>query len=326
MRKRIIAVILACMLVLSLIGVSVMAAPKPVILKLADNQPADNPVNKGNYFFAERVKELTNGQVIVEVYPGAVLGEEVDVTQQVRAGIIAMARINTVPLAEFVPEIGVVTLPYVFASFEHKWKVLDSEIGQSLLKSFEKAGLVGLNFYEAGFRHFYTTKKPIRSVADLKGMKIRVQQSRISMKMVELLGAVPTPMNYGDVYSALQTGVIDGAENDFVSYNLSSHYEVAKNITLDGHLSPPAVIIMNKAIFDKLPKEHQQAILQAAKEASKFQRNAMEEFQNESRKKVEAAGCKVYTVNVTEFQKAVQPIYDMYPEYKEVLAKIRAMQ
>ncbi|RPD35538.1 C4-dicarboxylate ABC transporter [Petrotoga sp. HWH.PT.55.6.1] len=317
-------------LVLTVVFVMVLSvsaiAKKPIVLKLAENQPVNNPVTVADEYFAELVKEKTNGNVIVEVYPGAVLGEEVDSIQQVRAGVIAMARVNTVPLAEFIPEVGVFTLPYIFANTDHKWEVLDGPIGNSVLESFEKAGLVGLNYYEAGSRNFYTVKKPIKSLADLKGLKIRVQPSEISLEMVRLLGGIPTPLSYGEVYSALQTGVIDGAENDFVSYYTSSHYEVAPYYTLDGHLSPPAVTIMNKDIFYDLPKEYQQAILEAAKEAQSFEIEEMLAFEEESREIVVAAGVQIFEVDVVEFQEAVEPIYDMYPEYTEIIEQIRALQ
>jgi len=318
--------VLVLTLVLGMVLSVSVIAKNPIVLRLAENQPENNPVTAADRYFAELVKEKTDGNVIVEVYPGAVLGEEVDSIQQTRAGVIAMARVNTVPLAQFIPEVGVFTLPYIFANTDHKWEVLDGPIGNSILESFEKAGLVGLNYYEAGSRNFYTTKKPIKSLADLKGQKIRVQPSEISIKMVELLGGAPTPLSYGEVYSALQTGVIDGAENDFVSYYTSSHYEVAKYYTLDGHLSPPAVTIMNKAIFYGLPEEYQQAILEAAKEAQSFEIEEMLAFEEESKEKVVAAGTQIFEVDVVEFQEAVEPIYDMYPEYSEIIEQIRSLQ
>lgn len=296
-----------------------------IVLKLAENQPDNNPVTIAMNKFAELVDEKTNGEVKVEVYANAQLGEETENIEQVQAGALDMSRVNSVALAQTVKELAVFTLPYIFTSQEHKYNVLDGEIGQEVLTKLEDYDLVGFGYLEAGSRNFYTTKKPIKSLADLKGQKIRVQPSEVSIKMAELLGAVPTPMNYGEVFSALQTGVIDGAENDFVSFYTSGHYEAAKHITLDGHLSPPALIIMSKKVWDGLSKEHQDAIKVAADEATEFERKAMNDFQGESRAQVEKAGVTVYEVDVKEFQDAVAPIYDSYPELKATIDKIRSM-
>jgi len=298
---------------------------EPIVLRLAENQPDNNPVTIAMNKFAELVNEKTNGEVKVEIYANAQLGEETENIEQVQAGALDMSRVNSVALAQTVQELNVFTLPYIFTSQEHKYNVLDGEIGQEVLSKLEDYGLVGFGYLEAGSRNFYTTKKPITSLADLKGQKVRVQPSEVSIKMAELLGAVPTPMNYGEVFSALQTGVIDGAENDFVSFYTSGHYEVAKHITLDGHLSPPALLIMSKTVWDRLSTVHQEAIIEAANEATEFERKAMDDFQGESRAEVEKAGVTVYEVDVKEFQEAVAPIYDSYPELKETIDRIRAL-
>lgn len=290
-----------------------------VVLRLAENQPDNNPVTIAMNKFAELVNEKTNGEVKVEVYANAQLGEEAENIEQVQAGALDMARVNSVTLAQTIKELNAFTLPYIFTSQEQKYKVLDGEIGQEVLDKFEDYSLVGFGYLEAGSRNFYTTKKPIKSLADLKGQKIRVQPSEVVIKMTELLGAVPTPMNYGEVFSALQTGVIDGAENDFVSFYTSGHYEAAKHITLDGHLSPPAVMIMSKTIWDGLSAEHREAIKEAAIEATEFERKAMNDFQEESRAAVEKAGVTVYEVDTKEFQDAVSPIYDTFPDRKSVV-------
>ncbi len=292
--------------------------------KLAENQPDDNPVSQGMYKFAELVKEKTNGTVNIEVYTDGQLGTENECIDQVQAGTLDFTRINSSALASTADEVGVFTLPYVFTSQEHKYKVLDGEIGDAVNASLEKYNMVGLGYVEAGSRNFYTTKKPITCVADMKGMKIRVQQNDVAIKMIELLGAAATPMSYGEVYQGLQTGVIDGAENDFVSYCTSGHYEVAKYFTLDGHMAPPAMLLMSKTAWDQMSESQQAAVREAAQEACEWQRDAMNKFQDESRAKAEEAGCEIYEVNVSEFQDAVSEIYDMYPQYADVLAQIKA--
>lgn len=301
------------------------ASGKTIKLRLAENQPANNPISQGMQKFADLVKEKTNGSVEVDVYLDAQLGTENETIDQVQAGTLDFARINTSALASTADEVGVFTLPYIFTGMDQKYKVLDGEIGQGIIKQLEKYNMIGLEYWEAGSRNFYSTKKPIKSVADLKGMKVRVQQSEVAIKMVELLGGAATPMAYGEVYQGLQTGVIDAAENDFVSYYTSGHYEVAKNYTLDGHMAPPAMLLMSKKSWDKLSSDQQKAIREAAKEAAAWQRKAMDDFQNESRAAVEKAGSKIYTVDAKEFQNAVGAIYDMYPQYKDVIEKIKAI-
>lgn len=297
----------------------------PIVMRLAENQPDTNPVTVAMGIFADLVQEKTNGEIIVEVYSNAQLGQEPETIEQAQTGVVEFARVNSVVLAEAAPEIGVFTLPYIFANWDHKYRVLDGDIGRKALESLEEFGLVGFAFMDAGTRNFYTTE-PVRSLADLEGMKIRVQPSEISIRMVELLGASATPMNYGEVYSALQTGVIDGAENDYVSYFTSSHYEVARYYSLDGHLSPPALLLMNKESFDALSPEHRTAIREAAIEASVRERKLMADFQDESRDAVAAAGVEIIDVDVSEFQDAVAPIYDQFPRYADTIKAIRALQ
>lgn len=295
-----------------------------ITLKLAENQPANNPVSQGMMKFAELVEQKTNGSVKVEVYLDAQLGSENETIDQVQAGTLDLARVNTSALQATADEVGVYSLPYIFTSTEQKYKVLDGEIGQSLDKILEeKYNMKNLAYLEAGSRNFYTTEKPITCVADMHGMKVRVQPSNVAIKMVELLGGAATPMDYGEVYQGLQTGVVDAAENDFVSYYTSGHYEVAKYYSLDGHMAPPAVLLISLTTWNKLSPEQQAAVQEAADEAATWQRKAMDDYQNESRAAVEAAGCQVIDVDVKEFQDAVADIYDMYPQYAEVIEAIK---
>jgi len=300
-------------------GVSVLK------FKLAENQPANNPISKGMLMFADLVKEKTNGTVTIDVYLDAQLGTENETIDQVQAGTLDFARINTSALASTADEVGVFTLPYIFTGTEQKYKVLDGPIGQEVSDSLKKYGIIGLEYWEAGSRNFYSTKKPIKNVADIKGMKVRVQQSEVAIKMVELLGGAATPMAYGEVYQGLQTGVIDAAENDFVSYYTSGHYEVAKYFSLDGHMAPPAMLLMSEKSWNKMDATQQQAVREAAKEAAAWQRQAMMDFQNESRAAVEKAGCQIFEVNGKEFQNAVSAIYDMYSQYKMIIERIKAI-
>ncbi|WP_226782418.1 TRAP transporter substrate-binding protein [Oceaniglobus trochenteri] len=301
------------------------AVSAQTVMRLAENQPDTNPVTVAMYRFADLVKEYTDGEIEVQVFSGAQLGQEPESIEQTQAGIIDFSRVNSVGLANVSPSMGVFTLPYVFAGWDHKYKVLDGDVGDEVLADLEKVGLKGFAYMDAGARSFYTVEgKTITSIEDLKGMKIRVQPAPISIRMMELLGAVPTPMNYGEVYSALQTGVIDGAENDFVSYHTSAHYEVAPNYVVDAHLSPPALILMNKARFDGLPPEHQDAITKAAVEASMYEREIMREANEKARDTVVEGGATVNEIDNAPFQAAVQPIYEEFPDLLPLLDRIAA--
>lgn len=293
-------------------------------MRLAENQPSNNPVTQSMEMFSELVSEKSNGEMKIDVYHSAQLGQETENIEQVQMSLIDFSRVNSVTLAQTVREMEVFTLPYIFDDIEHKFKVLDGEVGDEVLASLENYGMVGLGYLEAGTRNFYTTK-PVETIEDLKGLKIRVQPSEVPIKMTQAIGAVPTPMNYGEVYSALQTGVIDGAENDFVSYHTSSHYEVAKNYILDGHLAPPALLIVSKAKFDAMSAEEQNILRESAKEAIKWQRKAMEDMQNESEKIVRESGVEVIEVNIKDFQDAVESIYDDYPQHREMIERIRSI-
>lgn len=326
--KKFLCVFLICLVSIGCIFANGQSekASGPIKLKLAENQSANNPVSQGMMKFAELVKAKTNGSVEIEVYLDAQLGSENETIDQIQAGTLDFARINTSALSTTANEVGVFTLPYIFTGTEQKYKVLDGEIGQSINAQLEKKyNMKNLCYLEAGSRNFYSTKKPIQSVADMKGLKVRVQTSEVAIKMVELLGGAATPMSYGEVYQGLQTGVIDAAENDFVSYYTSGHYEVAKYFTLDGHMAPPAALLVSLNTWKKLSVDQQKAVEEAAVEAAVWQREAMQDFQNESRAAVEKAGCKIYDVDVKSFQNAVSNIYDMYTQYADVIKAIKAI-
>lgn len=294
--------------------------------KLAENQPEGNPITEGMHKFADLVKEYTEGTVTIEVYSNAALTDEASSVDQLQLGSLDFSRVNTNSLAPTVDEFGVFAMPYLFTSTEQKYKALDGEAGDAVMAKLEDYGMVGLYFWEAGARCFYTTSKPIRTVEDLKGMKIRVQQTEVAISMVRALGAEATPMDYAEVFQGLQTGIVDGAENDFVSYYTSGHYEVAKYYSLDQHMAPPAVLLMSKASWDKMSEAQQEAVRKAAYEAAVWQRQAMQDYQQESRAACEAAGCEIIDVDVASFQQAVSSVYDEYPRYSEIVAMINAVE
>lgn len=293
-----------------------------ITLRLAEALPDTNPVTVAMRKFARMVTEKTNGNVRVKVYASGQLGQEPEEIEQVRLGIIDLTRINSVALANVSPSIGVFTLPYIFRNDNHKYKVLDGAIGDEVREDMSKVGLIGFDYMEAGSRCFYTRSKPITKLEDLKGLKIRVQPSRITTRMIELLGAVPTPMNFGEVYSSLSTGVVDGAENDYVSYSTSGHYEVAPYYVEDNHLSPPAILIMNESKFTLLPVVYQQAITQAAHEAALFERVFMKQSNLDAKQEMLAKNVHISTIDNAPFRAAVKPIYDEFPSYANLIQQI----
>ncbi|MBX5001837.1 TRAP transporter substrate-binding protein [Rhizobium lentis] len=305
------------------------AASAQTVLKSSDTHPDGYPTVEGVKYFGELVKERTKGRYSVEVYHSAQLGEEKDTIEQVRSGVIELNRVSMAPFNGTVKESIVPALPYIFRSEDHMHKVMDGAIGDQIKKAFEPAGLVVLAFYDAGARSFYNKTKPINSVADMKGLKFRVIQSDIFVDMVAALGANATPMPYGEVYSGIETGVIDGAENNFPSYDTAKHAEVAKNYSLDEHTILPEVFVMNKAAFDKLTPEDQEIFKQAAKDSVAKQRELWSAKVAESRANVEKLGAQITTPEKQGFIDAMAPVYEKHVKddvLKKMVEDVKAVQ
>ncbi|TPM16435.1 TRAP transporter substrate-binding protein [Mesorhizobium sp. B2-3-6] len=297
------------------------------VLRSADTHPDGYPTVEAVKYMGELIKQRTDGRYSVEVYHSAQLGEEKDTIEQTQTGVIDLNRVSMGPFNGIVPETAVPSLPYIFRSVEHMRHVMDGPIGDDILKAFEAHDLVGLAFYDSGARSFYNTKKDIASIADLKGMKFRVIQSDVFVDMVNALGANATPMAYGEVYSALETGVIDGAENNWPSFESAKHYEVAKHYTLDQHQIVPEVLVMAKASWDKLSPEDQAVVRQAAKDSVVKMRELWDAQEKKSRDIVEKAGVKVSEIDKQPLIDAMKPVYDKYlstPALKDLAARVQA--
>jgi len=310
-------------------GGSSQAQPKPMVMRLAETHPQDYPTTKGDYEFARLVKERSNGRIVVEVFHSKQLGEERAVIEQVQLGAIDMTRVSISAVSAFVRDLDAFQLPYLYRDAAHMWKVLDGPIGQEILKKHEASNFVGVGWFESGSRNFYT-KKQVKTVGDLKGMKIRVQQAPLMVGMVEALGAVATPLPYGEVYSALQAGVVDGAENNWPSYLTTSHFEVAKYFIVDEHTRVPEITVGSKKVFDKLSKEDYALILKAMKDAQPYQFKLWVDFEKVAEKTVKEKGSTVTQISPAEKQKfvdAMKPLYDKQPpEIMAVVNKIRAVK
>jgi tripartite ATP-independent transporter DctP family solute receptor len=299
------------------------------VLRSSDTHPDGYPTVEAVKYFGQLVKERTNGRYSVEVYHSAQLGEEKDTIEQVRTGVIDLNRISMAPFNGIIAETKVPSLPYLFRSEDHMHKVMDGPIGDEIKAAFEPAGLVALAFYDSGARSFYNSKKPITSKADMAGLKFRVIQSDIFVDMVKALGANATPMPYGEVYSAIETGVIDGAENNFPSYDTAKHAEVAKNYALDEHMMVPEVFVMAKSTWDKLTPEDQGIFKAAAKDSVGKQRELWAAKVKDSRAKVEAAGSQVTTPDKQPFIDAMGPVYEKYvtdQKLKDMVERIKATE
>ena len=293
----------------------------------AELHPADYPTAVAVKHLGKLLTDQTGGRLGVRVYAAGSLGTEKDNIEQLKIGGLDMMRVHISTLNSVVPDTIVTVLPFMFTSTEHMRKVLDGPIGDEILASMEAQGLVGLAFYDSGARSFYTAKKQIKSVADLKGMKIRVPQSDVFVAMIQSLNANPTPMPAGEVYTAMKTGIVDAAENNWPTYESSRHFEAAKFYNLSEHSRAPDILVFSKAIWDKLSKEDQVLVRKAAKDSVPYMRKLWDEREMKSRKTVEAAGTQVTTINNRqEFVDAMKPVYEKFantPRLKDLVKRIQ---
>lgn len=293
----------------------------------ADVHPADYPTVKAVGQMGKVLGEQTKGRMGVKVFANSSMGSEKDTVEQVKIGALEMVRINSAVLHAISPAMMIPSLPFLFRSTQHMRETLDGPIGEQLLASLEKEGFIGLAFYDSGSRSFYTAKKPIHSVADMKGMKIRVQQSEMWVAIMQAMGANATPMPYAEVYTALKTGLVDGAENNWPSYESSRHYEAAKYYSLTDHSMAPEVLLFSKKVWDGLSKEDQQLIRKAAKESVPHMRKLWDEREAKSRQVVMAGGAQIVSdVDKASFTSAMKPVYERFvtdPALKDVVARIQ---
>ncbi|MFY8114401.1 MAG: TRAP transporter substrate-binding protein [Rhabdaerophilum sp.] len=298
-------------------------------LRSTDIHPDGYPTVEAVKFMGKLLEQRTNGRIKINVFHSAQLGQEKDTIEQTRFGVLDMNRINMAPFNNLIPATNVPSLPFIFRSVDHMRKVMDGPIGESILKEFEKHDLVGLAFYDSGARSFYNSKRPITKPEDMKGLKIRVQQSDMFISLVSALGANATPMNFGEVYSGLQTGLIDGAENNWPSYESTKHFEVSKFYSLTEHSLSPEVLVMSKKSFDKLSKEDQALVKAAAKESVAEMRKLWDAREKASEAKVKAGGAVVNSVEKQPFIDAMKPVYEKFVKdqaLKDLVAQIQAVK
>ena len=247
-------------------GKSTGGAHRQIVLKLGHGLDTQHPVHIGLEFMKQRLEELSSGSVTIDIYPSAVLGSETQCIEQLQNGSLAMTKTSAAAIENFIPALSVFSLPYVFRDSSHFWNVLDGEVGKTMLKKGESKFLRGLCYYDGGSRSFYTKNTPIRTPADLEGLKIRVMNSKTAVDMVKAMGASPAPIAWGELYSALAQGTVDGAENNPPSFTSNKHYEVCKHFSLDGHTRIPDIVMMSTRVWNKLDPQVQAWVQQAADE------------------------------------------------------------
>ncbi|WHY01696.1 TRAP transporter substrate-binding protein [Neobacillus sp. DY30] len=295
---------------------------KQVSFRLASNHPEEHPVTPSLREFAKLAGQQSKDSVKIEVSPNGVLGQERDVIELVKSGTLEMAKVSASALEGFEKSYSIFSLPYVFQSTDHYYEVMDnSEAVQEIFTKTKDKGWFAIGWYSAGQRSIYTFDKEVASPTDLKGMKIRVQESPTSIAMIKAMGGSPTPMSFGEVYTALQQGIIDGAENNEMGLTANKHGEVAKAYSYTEHQYVPDVLIISTKAWEKLSEEQQQALIDSAKESAESHKAAWEKAVTEAKKQAEQMGVKFYTIDKQSFIDAAKPLHDEYKDADELNAK-----
>lgn len=305
------------------IATSVQA--QQIVLKLGEVHKKGYPTELADEEFGRLVDVYSKGKFKVEVFPEAQLGDEKVMIEQVKLGALAFTRVSTGAMAEFSKGLGVFPIPFLFDSSAHLWKFLNSAYGQKMLADLEPSGFIGLCYYDGGSRSFYASK-PIKKLEDLKGLKFRVIGNTQSAKMVEAIGASAVSLPMTQVFSAIQTGVVDGAENNPPSYLDFNHYQVAKYYLLDHHQRLPEVLMISKKVWEKLTPAEQAIMKKAAADSVAFQRKKWDAYEKEALEKVKANGAIVTEVkDLKPYQKAMKPVLEFYQkEFSDTLKAIDA--
>src|SRR5690349_18061493 len=304
-----------------------------VVLKASDVHPEGYPTVAAIASMGKKLEAATNGRISVQIYPSMQLGGEKEAIEQAQVGALALARVSVGALGPVVDDLNVFNMPYLFRSTAHMQKVIDGPIGQELMDKVTnnpKAGLVALAWMDAGARSLYDTKKPIKDINDLKGMKFRVMGNPMFVDMMNSLGGNGVSMGYDQVFNALQTGVVDGAENNPPSFVFDNHYQVAKFYTLDEHLIVPEMLVFSKKTWDTLSKEDQALLVKFSREAQMEERVLWTKYEKEAMEKAKAAGITITEVSDADkkaFQDAVKPVWDKYGgQFADVVKRIQAVQ
>jgi tripartite ATP-independent transporter DctP family solute receptor len=282
------------------------------VIRLAHGLDVSHSVHRAMELMASRVHDYSQGQLRIDIYPSEQLGTERQTLELLQIGSVGMTKVSAAVLENFAPTFQVLSLPYIFRDEAHQFAVLDGPIGSELLLGLEPYRLRGLAFYDAGSRSFYTKDQPIEQPADLEGLKIRTQESATAMEMVRRLGGSATPIAWGELYSALQQGIVDGAENNPPSFHLSRHYEIARFYSLNEHTRVPDVLLISTAVWNALDEQQQGWLVDAVTESTVLQRRLWREAVETALSAVRAAGVEIIAPDPLPFSEAVAPMYDTF--------------
>ena len=306
------------------------SAQAKAVFKASDVQPAGYPTVAATESLGKKLEAATSGRLSVQMFPSAQLGAEKETIEQTQIGAIQLLRVSAGALGPIVDDINVVNMPFLFKNTAHAQKMMDGPIGQELLDRISanaNAGLVALCWMDSGARSIYNTKRPVKSIEDLKGLKVRVIGNPIFIDMMNALGGNGVAMGYDQVFGALQTGVIDGAENNPPSYVFSNHYTAAKYYSLTEHLIIPEVLMFSKKAWTSLSADDQTLIKKFAREAQLEERELWKKYEQTAMDKAKAAGCEIIEIaDKTPFQNAVKPVWDKYgPKYQDMINRIQGI-
>jgi tripartite ATP-independent transporter DctP family solute receptor len=282
------------------------------VLRLGHGLDTEHPVHRAMERFGALVEEGSGGRLTVRLYPSEQLGSERECLELLQVGSLALTKVSASVLESFAPAFRALSAPYLFTGHDHLRRVLDGDIGARLLAEPAPFRLRGLCFYDAGSRSFYTRGRPVRTPDDLVGLKIRTQESASAIEMVRALGGSPTPISWGELYSALDQGVVDGAENNPPSFHLSRHYEIARYYSLDEHTSVPDVLVMSTAVWDALEESDRALLARAAAESAVYQRELWERAPAEALSAIAAAGVEIVEPDQRAFAARVEPLLERY--------------
>lgn len=317
-----------CLFVLIILLTGCQQEEKVKEIKLGHGLDISHPVHKAMAYMKDRLYEKSGGTMVIDIYPNNQLGSERECLELLQIGSLGMTKVSTGVLENFVPSLQVFGLPFLFRDREHRFKVLEGEIGEYFLnKSIDKR-LKGLTFYDAGSRSFYS-KKPIESPDDLKGLKLRVMESNTAMNMVKSLGGSPTPIAWGELYTALQQGIVDGAENNLPSFYLSRHYEVCKYFVTDEHTALPDELLISTLVWNDLSPQEQKWLKESAMESSEYQKELWRDAELEALEAIQEAGVEVTYPDKEVYRERVQPMYESFakdPEIKKIIEAIQAVE
>ena len=279
------------------------------VLKVGHGLSENHPVHQALLFMNDDLKKRSNNTLSLKIYPAAQLGGEREALELAQLGGLDIVKVSAATMENFVPEFRVFNLPYLFEDKEHRLKVFENEVGEELMNQTEKYRLKSLCFYEAGSRSFYTVDKPILSPNDLKGLKIRVMRSRTAVEMMDALGGSATPISFGELYSALQQRVVDGAENNLASFYTNRHYELCKHFTFDEHSCIPDIVVISTETWNKLNNQQQQWIEEAAKNSAKYEQKLWDDFEVAAMQDAKAKGVNFYQTDRKEFMRLTSSLY-----------------